>query len=199
MYTYMEASMSLNLKAFIFSNKLEHSTEEQSKWIAYRMEAQNRGWGYVEATEFPPKGFNFIEGKLTPKTEQEKVDSGELSLTAIVESKCSEIERLAAQKITNGIASSALGTPHMYPSTEVDQKNLMAKVIAGVDDYFKCKNLSTGITDFYPHTIEQFKAAFSDGDKKITTILKKSAALQYSVRQLPTYEAVSNFDINSGW
>jgi hypothetical protein len=191
--------MSLNLKAFIFSNKLEHSTEEQSKWIAYRMEAQNRGWGYVEATEFPPKGFNFIEGKLIPKTEQEKVDSGELPLAAIVESKCSEIEKLAAQKITNGIASSALGTPHMYPSTEVDQKNLMAKVIAGVDDYFKCKNLSTGNTDFYPHTIEQFKAAFSDGDKKITAILKKSAELQKSVKQLQTYEAIINFDTQTGW
>lgn len=191
--------MSLKLKAFIFSDKLEHSTEEQSKWVTYRIEAQNKGWGYVEATEFPPKGFNFIEGKLTPKTEQEKVDSGELPLAAIVESKCSEIEKLAAQKITNGIASSALGTPHMYPSTEVDQKNLMAKVIAGVDDYFKCKNLSTGITDFYPHTVEQFKTAFGDGDKKITAILQKSSELQKSVKQLQTYEAIINFDTQTGW
>lgn len=195
----MEGSMSLKLKAFIFSDKLEHSTEEQSKWVAYRIEAQNKGWGYTEATEFPPKGFNFNEGKLTPKTEQEKVDSGELQLAVIVESKCNEIERLAAQKITNGIASSALGTPHMYPSTEVDQKNLMAKVIAGVDGYFKCKNLSTGITDFYPHTVEQFKTAFGDGDKKITAILQKSSELQKSVKQLQTYEAIINFDTQTGW
>ena len=191
--------MSLKLKAFIFSTKLEYSTDVKAKWGDYKQEAQNRGWGYVEATEFPPKGFNFIEGKLTPKTEQEKVDSSELPLSSVVERKCSEIEQLAASKIVNGIASSALGTPHMYPSTEIDQKNLMAKVIAGVDGHFKCKNLSTGVTDFYPHTVDQFKTAFSDGDKKITAVLRRSAELQYAVKQLPTYDAVVNFDTQTGW
>ena len=75
----------------------------------------------------------------------------------------------------------------------------MAKVIAGVDGHFKCKNLSTGVTDFYPHTVEQFKTAFSDGDKKITAVLRRSAELQYAVKQLPTYDAVVNFDTQTGW
>jgi hypothetical protein len=187
-------------KLFIYSNKLEANTDDTAKFEAYRAHARNKGWKSVEAEQFPPKGFYLdSSGNLNPKSDAEKVEAGELSLADLIAERCEEVAAICRKKIVNGIVSSALGEPHIYPSDETDQQNLAAKVIADRPDYFKCTNVATGIKDFFPHSVEQFKKAFQDGDTYITAMLKNSSELQKKLRQTTTYLGVKNFNVNTGW
>lgn len=191
----------MSLKAFVYSKDgIIHETDVKEKFAAYQAESINRGLGYVESESFPPMGFVLATtGKLVPKTDRQKIESGELPLSDLILAKCAEIEKLCRDKITGGIVSSALGEPYLYPSDEIDQQNLAAKVISARAGVFKCTKISDGIKDWYPHTAAQFKAAFQDGDSFITDMLKNSTILQTNLRKVTTYEGVKNFDINVGW
>lgn len=191
--------MSLN-KLFIYSNKVEASTDDPTKFSAYAAEARNRGWKSIEAESFPPVGFYLTAaGELIPKTEKQKVESGEIKLADLIEAKCAEVSLLCRSKIVGGIRSSALGEEHIYPSDETDQQNLICKVTANRDSVFKCTRVSNGEKDYYPHTPAQFRQALEDGDTFITNTLKNSTLLQKTLRAKTTYEGVQNFDITVGW
>ncbi len=117
----------------------------------------------------------------------------------MIEARCQEISDLCRSKIVSGIVSSALGEAYIYPSEEIDQQNLAAKVISGRDSKFKCTKVSTGIKDWYMHTAAQLKLAFQDGDTYITNTLTNSSTLQANIRKITTYDGVKNFDITVGW
>lgn len=187
-------------KLFLYSSKLENQTDNPEKFQAFKIQARIKGWNFIEATEFPPKGFYLdSSGNLNPKSDAEKVEAGELSLTDLITARCEEIADICKNKIVNGIVSSALGEPYLYPSDEIDQQNLAAKVIADRAGITKCTNVATGVKDFYPHTAEQFKTVFRDGDTYITAMLKNSTELQKKLRQITTYLGVKNFNVNTGW
>lgn len=190
----------MSRKIFLYTNKIEAQTADESKFENYHAEARNRGWKAIVAENFPPTGFILTgQGVLVEKTEKQKVDSGEIALLDLIEARCDEVARMCRSKIIGGIVSSALGEPYLYPSEEVDQQNLAAKVISGRDGYFKCTKVSTGIKDWYLHSAAQFKSAFQDGDTYITNMLKNSSELQTSIKIITTYDGVKNFNIASGW
>lgn len=185
----------MSLSIFIYSNKVEASTTDESKFEAYQAHARNKGWLHHIGESFPPHGFVLAAtGQLVVKPEKLRVESGEISLSVLIEAKCEEIGKLCRAKIIGGIVSSALGEPYLYPSDDIDQQNLAAKVISDRDGYFKCTKVSTGIKDWYPHTVAQFKSAFRDGDTYISEMLRVSTLLQKNLREVTTYEGVKNFD-----
>lgn len=78
--------------------------------------------------------------------------------------------------ITAGFTSSALGTPHTYPSSEEDQLNLLGLVTAGVDHWFDADD-GTGEAQKL-HTAAQLQQVFSDGLTYKGTVLQQCKTLK---------------------
>jgi hypothetical protein len=80
--------------------------------------------------------------------------------------------------IEGGFASSALGSPHIYPSDKEDQANLVGVLAAGTDRPFVC-SADSGVTfDFQLHTHAQLTTVVNNGiDHKMAQIIKRQTQL----------------------
>lgn len=106
--------------------------------------------------------------------------------------------RSACRKtIIAGFTSRALGEPHIYPSAETDQANLIASVTAsmypnlpsGWTTPFLCMD-AAGDWDYRAHTAAQIQAAGADGKAAILASLQRKAMLFRQVELSETIEAV---------
>ena len=107
-----------------------------------------------------------------------------------------ELYAACERRITGGFSSSALGTPHAYPSTMVDQINLMGSVSASLlpdrpADWttpFWCA--SDGAWAFRPHDAAQIQAAGADCKAHVAACQTLLAALNLQVQGASSVAAV---------
>ena len=115
------------------------------------------------------------------------------TLEQLKSAKTAEINSKCEKEITSGFKSDALGTEHIYQSTETDQTNLMAMIIANEDDYFKCGTEQNDIITwtYELHTVLQFKTVHKEGKDIIRTLLQKCNTLKQQVIDATTVEEVN--------
>ena len=119
------------------------------------------------------------------------------ALDKVREGKKAALREAARSAIVGGFTSSALGTPHTYPSNETDQANLIASVTASLypalpADWttpFLCAN-AAGVWDYRSHTAAQIQQVGSDGKAAILTKLIAKAELFKTAMQAQSIEAV---------
>jgi hypothetical protein len=83
-------------------------------------------------------------------------------LDAVKADKKAQLDAAYAQATQSGFASSALGSPHTYPSTQEAQFDLVGTVILGVDSPFACVD-GDGVKAARLHTAAQIQQVFQDG------------------------------------
>lgn len=117
--------------------------------------------------------------------------------------KSKEITDTCDAACVMGFISSALGTPHLYPSKVLDQQNLNASVVdsllAHPADWttpHMCQDVSTGAWGYRPHTVAQIQQAGSDVKAGILTHLVKNATLQAQIAAI-TPASNSQADIDA--
>jgi hypothetical protein len=76
--------------------------------------------------------------------------------------KKAQLDAAYAQATQAGFTSSALGSPHVYPSTQEAQFDLVGTVILGVDSPFACVD-GEGVKAARLHTAAQIQQVFQDG------------------------------------
>ena len=130
---------------------------------------------------------------LIPITEEELAELLKPTLKQAKKQKISEINGKCKQEIEAGVASSALGSEHIYQSEPVDQINLMGVVLAGQDSLFKCgvKDDKGNITWSYKqHTIAQLQQVLQDGKVHKQGLLQKANTLKTQVANATTVKDV---------
>ena len=98
--------------------------------------------------------------------------------------KAAALRAACQQKIREGYGSMALGAPHAYPATEVDQRNMAAAVTASLllglpADWttpFWCAD-AAGTWAMRDHTATQIQRAAADGRNAVVSAQRKLAAL----------------------
>jgi hypothetical protein len=118
----------------------------------------------------------------------------------LAEARAAQIALLrdaCAAEIVGGYSSSALGTPHLYPSTPTDQANMAASVLAsllpdlaaGWTTPFWCAD-ADGAWSFAPHTAAQIQQAGIDGKAMVVAAQTRLAGLEASIAAASTVAAV---------
>lgn len=87
--------------------------------------------------------------------------------------------------MVGGYVSSALGTPHTYSSSLLDQQNMTVSVLSSLlpnldpawTTLHLCRDEADGIWNFTPHTAAQIQQAGSDGKVFITNLRIRLAQL----------------------
>jgi len=134
---------------------------------------------------------------LIPITEEELAELLKPTLKQAKKQKISEINGKCKQEIEAGVASSALGSEHIYQSEPVDQINLIGVVLAGQDSLFKCgeKDDKGNITWSYKqHTIAQLKQVLADGKAYKLALLEKANKLKEQVKNAKTVNEINKIN-----
>ena len=88
------------------------------------------------------------------------------------ELRTAEVSQDCENFIMSGFQSDALGTPHIYDSEFVDQINLVGALIMtspfgddvdGYSIYYACRDVATGVKNYYPHTYPILRKVIYDG------------------------------------
>lgn len=119
------------------------------------------------------------------------------TLAAVQAAQIALLRAACDAAITGGYTSSALGAPHTYPSTVLDQQNMIASVTAsllpglaaGWTTPFWCED-STGAWAMAPHTAAQIQQAGSDGKAAVVAAQQHLATLSAEVAAAATTAAV---------
>lgn len=119
------------------------------------------------------------------------------ALDKVREGKKAALREAARSAIVGGFVSSALGAPHLYPSNETDQGNLIASVTASLypglpgnwATPFLCAD-AAGNWDYRNHTAAQMRKVGVDGKAAILAKLTAKAELFKTVMQAQSIEAV---------
>lgn len=127
-----------------------------------------------------------------------RVVAAPLPLPARRERRCADLRAACAAAITGGFASSALGTPHIYPSGRNDQANLVAAVTASLppglaeewSTPFWCAD-AAGAWAFRPHTAPQIQQAGADARGIIVAAQARLGALIAAVQAASTHNQVA--------
>jgi hypothetical protein len=86
--------------------------------------------------------------------------------------KIIELSEQCENAIMSGFQSAALGQPYVYDSEQVDQINLIGAVSStaptpleptGYTIYYACRNVSTGVKEYHPHSHFQLRQILADG------------------------------------
>ncbi len=88
------------------------------------------------------------------------------------ERRTAEVSQDCENFIMRGFESAALGAPHIYDSEFVDQINLVGALIMtspfgddvdGYSIYYACRDVATGVKNYYPHTYPILRQVIYDG------------------------------------
>lgn len=120
------------------------------------------------------------------------------------EDRSSDITSCCNAACVTGVVSSALGTPHLYPSKVLDQQNLNASVVssllpgntAGWTTQHMCQEVATGAWAYRPHNAAQIQQAGSDVKAGILTNLVRHSELQAQIAAI-TPASNSQVDIDA--
>lgn len=116
--------------------------------------------------------------------------------------KTAALRAACQQEIRGGYSSAALGSPHTYPATEVDQRNLAAAVVASLlpdlpADWttpFWCAD-AAGTWAMRNHSATQIQRAAADGRSAVVAAQRKLTAL---LEQVSAATAHADLD-GIGW
>ena len=119
------------------------------------------------------------------------------ALDKVKTAKKEALRRTARAAIVGGFTSSALGTPHTYPSDETDQANLSSSVLASMlpgnpNDWvtpFLCAD-AAGHWTYRNHTAAQIQQVGADGKAAILGKLVAKAQKHLQVDAAESIEAV---------
>ncbi|MFP6062001.1 hypothetical protein ACLF9K_07845 [Helicobacter pylori] len=89
--------------------------------------------------------LNIITETETPTKEQILEKLKEIALKKKKQELEKEINAICKEKITKGFTSEILGSPHAYDLNLEDQANLQALVVANIDSFFRCAEVSNGV------------------------------------------------------
>ncbi|MFP6224073.1 hypothetical protein ACLGCM_06775 [Helicobacter pylori] len=89
--------------------------------------------------------LNIINDKETPTKDQVLEKLKELTLKKKKQNLESQINAICKEKIIKGFISEVLGSPHAYDLTLEDQANLQSLVVANIDSFFRCSEVSNGV------------------------------------------------------
>ncbi|MFB1325951.1 DUF4376 domain-containing protein [Helicobacter pylori] len=89
--------------------------------------------------------LNIITETETPTKEQILEKLKEITLKKKKQELEKEINAICKEKITKGFTSEILGSPHAYDLNLEDQANLQALVVANIDSFFRCAEVSNGV------------------------------------------------------
>jgi hypothetical protein len=123
------------------------------------------------------------------------------TLAAVQATQLATLYAACNSQITGGYQSSALGAPHTYPSTDTDQTNMTASVVASLipglpstwTTPFWCAD-ATGNWSLAAHTVAQIQQAGSDGKAFIVaaqTKLKGLVAQVSAATSISTVQAIT--------
>lgn len=118
-------------------------------------------------------------------------------LDALKADQSAKLNEACAAAIVAGFASDALGSAHVYPSTQVDQINLSGSVMASLlpgnaadwTTAFWCRD-EAGAWDFRAHTAEEIQQVGRDGKAHVLACQTKLGALNQQIANAATAEAV---------
>jgi hypothetical protein len=122
-------------------------------------------------------------------------------LNIAIQNKLAEVNDAWAAACQGGFVSSALGTPHRYPSTQVDQQNLASSVLASLlpnipstwTTMFKCTD-QNGATSLVAHTAAQIQKVGQDGMLWVERCIYQLNVLETQISQAGTPEQVASFN-----
>lgn len=138
----------------------------------------------------------------------EAIDAGEVTaaswsppIVSLGEARARQIELLnadCAAAIVTGFHSSALGSPHLYPSAPTDQMNLTANVVSSVlpglepewITYQLCAD-GAGIWAYRAHSAAQIQQVGTDGKALILAGLQQKNMLETQILAASTIEEVA--------
>lgn len=120
------------------------------------------------------------------------------TLTAVQETRIAFLKGACGAAIIGGYTSSALGSPHVYPSGQTDQLNMAGSVLASLlpglpstwTTPFWCQDTSTGAWAMVEHTASQIQQAGADGKAWVASCQQKLASLTAQVQAATTAAAV---------
>lgn len=122
------------------------------------------------------------------------------TLAAVQAARIGFLKAACGAAIVGGYTSSALGSPHTYPSTATDQMNMagsvMASLIPGLPStwttMFWCQDQATGKWAMTPHTASQIQKAGADDKAWIETCQQKLESLSAQVQAATTATGVQS-------
>ncbi len=141
-------------------------------WVSYDEEKE-----VTEINELVPEGA-FLE---RPEEPIDRVKSR----------KVSTLSNAVNLKIQSGFKSDALGSVHMYPSTETDQLNLAGLVAIGMDAAYVCED-EQGLWDKRLHTAAQLKKVAIDGAIWKSALLDEFRARRGIIENATTVEQIDS-------
>lgn len=120
------------------------------------------------------------------------------SISKAKAAKSQEIKFKCQETIFKGFTSTALGTPHNYPSDDKDQANLAASVLSSLypllpSDWttmFLCQD-EDGVWQFRHHNATQIQKVGADGKEFILNVRLKNEGLQNMISSALTVEEVN--------
>ncbi len=105
--------------------------------------------------------------------------------------KISMLSNAISSEIQSGFKSDALGSMHMYPSTETDQINLAGLVAISIDAAYVCED-EQGVWDKRLHTTAQLKKVAIDGAMWKSALLDEFRARRDVVEKAITVEEIDS-------
>jgi hypothetical protein len=124
------------------------------------------------------------------------------------EQRTAEISQDCENFIMSGFQSDALGAPHVYDSEFVDQINLVGALIMtspfgddvdGYSIYYACRDVATGIKNYYPHTYAILRKVIYDGSMFKLQYLQIFHFKRLMVAACETIEDIDKITWSSPW
>ncbi|MBH0305761.1 hypothetical protein [Helicobacter pylori] len=114
------------------------------------------------------------------------------------ESTLEKINAICKEKIIKDFQSSVLGNTHAYDLTLEDQANLQALVIAGIDSFFRCAEVSNGVVGFKTykkHTKAQLLKLSQEALKFKQNLIVFYGREKERLKAIASLEALEKFEI----
>lgn len=138
---------------------------------SYLLTKQSQGFQIVFDTESKQPVARLAPG--TSKPEQ---------LQSLYRQKNTEINTACETAITGGFWSSALGSPHQYPSKLDDQLNLTGSILQGFDSPYGCRD-EQDVKELRPHTAKQLRQVSEDFTTYKMQLLQRANQLKQQLDQ----------------
>ncbi|GAA9656579.1 hypothetical protein HpHCM49_10710 [Helicobacter pylori] len=144
--------------------------------------------------------LNIIPSKKeeTPTKEQVLEKLKEIALKKKKQELESQINAICKEKIIKGFISEVLGSPHAYDFTLEDQANLQALIVANIDSFFRCAEVSNGVLGnkiYKKHTKAQILQLAKNALKFKQDLIIFYGTEKERLNAINSLEALENFAI----